>query len=204
MSARQETKRQAILAVAREVFLDEGFANASMSAIAARVGGSKGTLYNHFESKEALFEACIREQCGQFAADILAFDPEIPVAEALAELGRRYLRMLYDRAAIRTFQIIVVEATRTPELARVFYEAGPAVGLERLGAYLKSKTAEGSIAIPDCERAAGQFLALCRGHCHLRLMLNQGEPPDEDAIAAEVDEAVALFMARYAGVPKGP
>ena len=33
-----------------------------MSTIAARLGGSKGTLYNYFKSKEELFEAQVREQ----------------------------------------------------------------------------------------------------------------------------------------------
>ena len=36
-----------------------------MSTIAARLGGSKGTLYNYFKSKEELFEAYIRETCGR-------------------------------------------------------------------------------------------------------------------------------------------
>ena len=146
----------------------------------------------------------MREQCGRFAAEALSFDPEAPVAEALGDLGRRYLAMLYEPAALRTFQIIVAEATRTPELARIFYEAGPAVGLRRLAAYLRAKTDEGAIGVDDGERAAGQFLSLCRGHCHLRLVLHQGERPDAAAIAAEVDEAVRLFMARYGVDPPSP
>ncbi|MGH6965637.1 MAG: TetR/AcrR family transcriptional regulator, partial [Phenylobacterium sp.] len=45
----RDARREAILDVAQEVFLEEGFANASMSTIAARLGGSKGTLYNYFK-----------------------------------------------------------------------------------------------------------------------------------------------------------
>ena len=47
-AAARDSRRQAIMDVAREVFMAEGFAEASMSAIAAQVGGSKGTLYNYF------------------------------------------------------------------------------------------------------------------------------------------------------------
>lgn len=57
MRVKSEAKRQAILAVARESFTRHGFETTSMSAIASEVGGSKATLYNHFSSKEALFEA---------------------------------------------------------------------------------------------------------------------------------------------------
>ena len=45
-------RRELILDVASEVFLKEGYAATSMSEIAARLGGSKGTLYNYLKSKE--------------------------------------------------------------------------------------------------------------------------------------------------------
>src|SRR3954464_10654712 len=57
-------RRELILDVASEVFLKEGYAATSMSEIAARLGGSKGTLYNYFKSKEELFEAYVSRNCG--------------------------------------------------------------------------------------------------------------------------------------------
>ena len=55
------------MSVAREVFFEHGYSATSMSAIAARLGGSKGTLYNYFRSKEELFEAQLRDVCGALA-----------------------------------------------------------------------------------------------------------------------------------------
>src|SRR6202000_3232312 len=60
---RRDLKRETILSIALQVFLEEGYAAASMSTIAARVGGSKGTLYNYFRSKAELFAAVIRDDC---------------------------------------------------------------------------------------------------------------------------------------------
>ena len=60
---RGDGRRQAILDAADEIFLEAGFQAASMAAIAARVGGSKGTLYNYFPSKEDLFLACVSRHC---------------------------------------------------------------------------------------------------------------------------------------------
>jgi TetR/AcrR family transcriptional repressor of mexJK operon len=57
---RRDKRREAILDVARSVFSEEGYAATSMSSIAARLGGSKGTLYNYFKSKEELFGAYAR------------------------------------------------------------------------------------------------------------------------------------------------
>ena len=50
--SKRDVRREGILDVARGVFLSEGYATASMSTIAAKLGGSKGTLYNYFKSKE--------------------------------------------------------------------------------------------------------------------------------------------------------
>src|ERR1700731_2894878 len=61
--SRSDAKRRAIIAVAREVFLAQGYAATSMSEIAARLGGSKGTLYNYFRSKEELFAAFMLDTC---------------------------------------------------------------------------------------------------------------------------------------------
>jgi AcrR family transcriptional regulator len=50
----RETTVQEILAAAEEVFADAGLHAAHMGTIAARAGVSVGTLYNHFEDREAL------------------------------------------------------------------------------------------------------------------------------------------------------
>jgi len=196
-TARQDQRREAILAVAREVFNAEGFAAASMSAIAARLGGSKGTLYNYFPSKESLFEACIRHQCARFADGLFDMPDDRPVAEVLARFGRRFLDHLFSEWAVRLFQIIVAEAHRSPELTRMFYDAGPAVGLRGLQAYLQRAVAADRLAAPDCAVAAAQFMALCRGHSHLVMVLNLGDRPSDAAIALDVARAVEMFMARY-------
>lgn len=195
---RKDQRRDAILAVASEVFFDEGYAAASMSTIAARLGGSKATLYNYFPSKEALFAAHVRAQCARFTDDVLDFPEDKPVAWVLSRLGERFLQHVLSAWSVRTFQIIVAEAQRTPELARLFYEVGPAVGLERLQRYLEGAKARGLIDPPDCALAAGQFLSLCRGNRHLTCVLNLEPPPPPSVIAEEVASAVAMFMERYA------
>jgi AcrR family transcriptional regulator len=70
----RDQRREHIIHVAREVFFffeQLGYSAASMSTIAARLGGSKGTLYNYFKSKEELFEAQVRDMCGHAADRIL-------------------------------------------------------------------------------------------------------------------------------------
>ena len=124
----RDQRRDAIINVAREVFFEQGYSAASMSSIAARLGGSKGTLYNYFKSKEELFAAQVRDQCGRATERFLeATDKDQPVA-TLTHLGEQYLQHLFSDQIVRMFRILIAEAQRTPELARIFYEVGPARG----------------------------------------------------------------------------
>lgn len=61
-----EAKRRLIFSAAREVILARGFDGAKMEEIAARAGVGKGTLYNFFDSKEALFLSLVVESFGHF------------------------------------------------------------------------------------------------------------------------------------------
>ncbi len=55
-----EDRKQVIIEVAEKVFRELGFERTSMTTISRRLGGSKGTLYRHFRSKEELFGAAMR------------------------------------------------------------------------------------------------------------------------------------------------
>ena len=54
-------KRSAIVRAALEVFLREGYARASVDAIAATAGVSKRTIYDYYGDKEQLFLSTLQE-----------------------------------------------------------------------------------------------------------------------------------------------
>lgn len=195
----RDERRDAILAVASRMFQEEGYADASMSSIAARLGGSKGTLYNYFRSKEELFEAHIEERCSQFAETAFERleDGEEPLKTALTALGERYLAHICSEESVRTLQLIMAESRRSPELAQMFYEAGPATGLDRLTRYLEKARGRGEFAAADCADAARVFLSMCRGHTHFVRLLNLEPAPSQKTIKAEIEKAVGLFLAAY-------
>ena len=196
-AATRDERRESILKVAREVFFEQGYTAASMSTIAARLGGSKGTLYNYFKSKEELFEAQVRERCGAAADRIAAVPSDGEPAETLTHLGEQYLGHLYSEETVQMFRILVAEAQRSPELARVFYEVGPARGQEALQGYLEAAVARGALAIPDCALAAEQLLSLCKGRSHLQFLLNLIPPLTPAEIRLQIAQAVSAFMKLY-------
>jgi AcrR family transcriptional regulator len=193
----REERREAIMGVAREVFFEHGYSGTSMSAIAARLGGSKGTLYNYFKSKEELFEALVRDLCGTAATFILASTAESAPIETLAMFGERYLTHLYSERTVKLFRILVAESRRNPELGRMFYEVGPARGRKGLESYLESAKSRGLVQPSDCALAADQFLSLCKGPAHLQFLLNLIPAPSPQEIRLHVERSVGAFMALY-------
>jgi AcrR family transcriptional regulator len=57
-----ERTRQAVIEAAYELFLEQGYAATSMRQIAERAGLALGGIYNHFQSKEAIFSELIIER----------------------------------------------------------------------------------------------------------------------------------------------
>jgi AcrR family transcriptional regulator len=194
----RDARREAILDVAEEVFLEEGFAAASMSTIAARLGGSKGTLYNYFKSKDELFEAYVLRRCVLNLDHIYNLPAEgDQVEETLTRLGRAYLQRVLAEQNLRHFRIIVAEAERSPEIGRAFYEAGPARGAERLAERIGQWTALGRLEVDDPLLAAHQFTGLCQNRYFKQRLCNAVPELTEDQVETEVAAAVKTFMRAY-------
>jgi AcrR family transcriptional regulator len=59
--ARGEATRAQLIAVATAMFAERGYEDTSIEAVLREAGVSRGSLYHHFASKEALFEAVAEE-----------------------------------------------------------------------------------------------------------------------------------------------
>ncbi|MGH0034717.1 MAG: TetR/AcrR family transcriptional regulator [Myxococcota bacterium] len=92
--AQREETRQAILAAAREVFFDDGFAAANLNRIAERAGVGKGTVYRNFENKAELFVTVLVEHGAKLQCELKRnLRPEKPVLEQIRNLAEHYLEM---------------------------------------------------------------------------------------------------------------
>ena len=67
-TARGERTLRKILDAARDEFGERGFSDSSIVGITQRAGVALGTFYTYFESKEALFQALVRDMSAQVAA----------------------------------------------------------------------------------------------------------------------------------------
>src|SRR5579859_7685368 len=82
---RTEQKRRSILEAATELFLGQGFLGTSMDEVAARAAVSKRTVYNQFESKEALFVAIVEHMTNEASDRVQMAMQEPATVEDVAE-----------------------------------------------------------------------------------------------------------------------
>jgi len=196
--AARDEKREAILRTAYEAFLTEGYAATSMSSIAARVGGSKATLYNYFSSKEELFAAVIDEKCQDLQALLFATSEDASDFRAmLSGLGERFLKLLLCDDKIATYRLITAETARFPELGRSFYQSGPALGRENLSRLFAQAVADGHLKPGDTRVMATLFFDMCGGDIHRRRLWNVTAHVTDAEIRAHVANVVSVFLAAY-------
>ena len=194
-------KCAAILQAAARLFMASGYATVSMDSVAKEAGVSKATLYAHFTGKEALFGAIVGERCAAIAAEAEALvSAAASTDRALRETGRVWMRFLLEPNSIAIHRIVIAECARFPDLAAAFYAAGPAAGRAWLMRRLAEEQRQGRLrADADPSIAADHLMGLLRGELYLRTMLG-GPTPDEAAVNAVVDQAVAVFLRAY-GAP---
>lgn len=195
---RRDERRDHILDVARACFLAEGYAATSMSSIAAKLGGSKGTLYNYFPSKEELFSAVMQRQCASLAETLFDVDSEDGAVRAqLEHYSRSFLKLLLDPNSMALNRLVVGESVRFPEIGKAFYELGPRVVMTRMAAVFEHLMDQGVLRRADPLVAAQQFKDLAISGVYQPRLWNAIEPPDETAIERQVANAVDTFLRAY-------
>ncbi|WP_448188371.1 TetR/AcrR family transcriptional regulator [Azospirillum sp. sgz301742] len=193
------SKPAQILEAAGKLFLENGYGAVSMDTVAKTANVSKATLYAHFRSKDELFAAMVACECRDQMGDMTCADiGRMDAAEGLRFIGRRFLQLLLSCKALAAYRVVVAEAHRFPELARAFYESGPARSHGQMAAYLRELDRRGALRIPDVDLAAEQFFGLIKAHIHTRFIMGIQDALPETEANRFVDAAVALFTKGYA------
>jgi TetR/AcrR family transcriptional repressor of mexJK operon len=195
-------KHQQILRGAATIFSRDGYEGASMSRIAACAGVSKGTLYNYFASKAELFSAWVAQECERKLSLVFG-DAEMndQLESGLLTVGSRIVHMMMSPSGLTIYRLTVAEASKFPELARSFYEAGPAHATEFMTAWLMTHIEAGRLDIPDAAFAAEQFFALCQTRIGLLRRLGLMTEIDDTLAKRVVEGAVAMFLNTYGVKP---
>ena len=125
--------KQRILDEALTLFSEKGYANVFVGEIADRVGIKAPSLYKHFKSKQAIFDAIIEEMHRRFLeqAKLLNIQGNNPKADAeiykrlseeeLVGLGiNLFLYQLHDDYTRRTRKMLTIEQFHHKDLADTY------------------------------------------------------------------------------------
>ncbi len=174
--------RTAILEAAGEAFARFGFKKASVEDIARRAGVGKGTIYLYFESKDALFEACIRASNARSVAELeaavrRAVTPELQVRAFIECKLEQSSRMVGDqRLQFETLAELGPHALRLmPELGR-----NETAVLARI---LEAGSRQGAFAVTAPNQVASGLVEMLAG-LTIKLMTQGLEVPLKEALDA--------------------
>lgn len=187
-----------ILDVASQSFLEQGYDGTTMSGIASTLGGSKGTLWNYFPSKELLFTAVIDRATATFREQLrVILNPDTDVAGTLRRFCTEFVRKVTLPEAIALHRLIVGESNRFPEMGRIFYERGPQQTQQMMADYFATVMARGQLRQSDPLITAQQLICLCMYGSHHRLLMGLPETVNDATIAAESDRATEMFLRAF-------
>jgi AcrR family transcriptional regulator len=195
---RPDERRAAILDIAREAFLADGYSGTSMSRIAAEVGGSKATLYSYFPSKKELFIAVTDRETAQLYDEI--FTVKLSLGEpqkAFLDFSRRCLEGLLSDTIVAGYRLIIAEAARFPEMGKTTYDLAVRRGVERLAHCFAEAMAHGTLRLSDPVEAAESFLDLAAGSLHTQRLWNAIPKVEEAALEREAKRITTVFLAAY-------
>jgi AcrR family transcriptional regulator len=207
MKVRTETRRNAILEAAVELFKEKGYERASMNELARRLGGSKATLYGYFPSKEELFVAVVKAVATVHLADAIAALSEdgaahMSLEDLLVRFGERMMVVLTnDASALAVYRMVVGEAGHSV-VGQLFDESGPAQLGEALAALFARAIERGELRRADPRVLAAHFSALVTSETSNRLYQMDPAPMALKDIRRMVRRAVETFL--LGAAPRAP
>ena len=194
--------KQEILEAALELFSVQGFEATSVSQIADAVGIRKASLYSHFENKQAILDALVKNVLAQYEehsifartdwekdADHLPLTPDAAVQMVLGQI--RYI--LHDPAISRARKMLVIEQFQNPELAKLQTRQNYTDVMQYFTGLVTQLIRREVLAEGDPQIMAAQFCL----PISVWINLCDREPERELEVAALVDRHIRQFFAVY-------
>ena len=169
---KQEDTRKRIIEKALELFSTRGYDAVSVGEIAKSVGIKAPSLYNHFPSKQAIFDAIVEETALQYQRDTDRIDihvqdaaQDIPVFTEITEdtlfekVRQIFEYSLHNETVSRFRRMMTIEQFRSPELSALYSRRY----VERMVAYhagiFRSLITSGELRAEDPDTMAMMYIA---------------------------------------------
>ncbi len=130
---KQENTKEIILEKALELFAEKGYDSVSVGEIAKAVGIKAPSLYNHYPSKQAIFDAIVEVTAAQYERDTDKIDIHVQnstqdisvfkniTEDALFEKVKQIFNYsIHNETLSRFRRMMTIEQFRSPELAELY------------------------------------------------------------------------------------
>ena len=202
--------KQEILEASLDLFSVQGFEATSISQIASAVGIRKASLYSHFENKQAILDALVKDVLDQYAEhsifakadwekyDVAEDEPAL-TADAAAQMILGQIRyILHDPHVSKARKMLVMEQFQNPELAKLQTKQNYTDVLRYFTGLVKCLIRNGVLAEDDPEIMAAQ---LCLP-ISTWLSLCDREPEREPEVMELVNRHIRQFFRLYQPVAR--
>lgn len=169
---KQEDTKQKIIDKALELFAAHGYDAVSVGEIASAVGIKAPSLYNHYPSKQAIFDAIVESTAVQYEVDTDKIDihvqdvqKDIPIfvkttEDALFEKVRQIFEYsLHNETISRFRRMMTIEQFRSPELAALYSNRYVERILHYHAGIFRALIASGEISAEDPDALAMMYVA---------------------------------------------
>jgi TetR/AcrR family transcriptional regulator of autoinduction and epiphytic fitness len=139
--------RRTIVSAALAEFLERGFASSTMEAVARRAGVAKGTPYRYFPTKEALFEAVVRQEIASAVVDVNVANraPGERVGAFLRRTMSPAMEAVERQGRAALARLVLTEGVRFPVLVEIYRREMFDPLLDQLRHLVKSAREDGEL-----------------------------------------------------------
>ncbi len=195
--------KQEILKASLELFSVQGFEATSISQIADAVGIRKASLYSHFDSKQAILDAIVKEVLEQYGKHSIfaranwekdAGNLPLTADEAVGMIQGQIRYILHDPAISRSRKMLVIEQFQNPSLAKLQTKQNYEDIMHYFTGLVGFLIRQGALAEDDPEIMAAQ---LCLP-ISVWINLCDREPEREQEVMELVERHIRQFFRLYA------
>jgi TetR/AcrR family transcriptional repressor of mexJK operon len=198
-----EARHAELLDRALDHFLDKGYEQATIEAIASDVSMTKRTVYARYDDKASLFLAAVRRAINSYAVPIerITATRTGDLERTLVNIAMLRISLVAEPHGLKLQRIINTESYRFPAIFAESYETGAKPTVDFLAGILAEETAAGRLAIDKPEQAANVFMSMVVS-APVRF-ITSGNPLPAEELQERVAFAVKLFLQGARPRPEG-
>lgn len=189
--SRAQQTRQRILTAAADCFREKGVRDASIEAIAKQAGSTKPTVYAHFGTKTALFNAVALAAAAELKERPLPpFDPKTDLATQLTQIFTDYLATMLNPQNLKLYRAILFELATDGSTELPTYDTGH----DQLRVWLQDAQAQGANLSGELAQASQMLWAAVKGQLFYPVLVGLGQP--NPATQTQELQAIVAFCLR--------